>query len=256
MVGYNHKLQSLIKTYLIDYLLIEKNKTNVERINSVLTTDDGFNCIGTVSSYEVSMKIILKEAPSLVLINLDNTLDQPFIFKKELNQFVENVPEFIGISSEKEKAYHAIKNNFFDFYLTPIQDLDILKSKLLLQKKKIIPVKKTICLKSYNDFQYINTDDILFLKADNNTTDFYMENGNVISAFKTLKTYETSLPENFIRIHKSYVINKNFVFRINFGKSQCAVKLDSNNIPFSNTYADKVRVLNHDLIETSIKATS
>jgi len=164
---------------------------------------------------------------------------------------VDEAPDFIGISKTEENAYKAIKNRFFDFILLPVKEVDLRKSILLFQKKKVPSIKNRICLKSYNDYHYINTDEILFLKADNNTTDFYLENGKVVSAFKTLKTYENSLPKNFIRIHKSYIINKNFVFRINFGKSVCTVRNDSDSIPFSSSYVDKVRVLNNHLNSNS-----
>ena len=64
------------------------------------------------------------------------------------------------------------------------------------QKKYLLQNKKNICLKSYRDYQYLDTDEILYLKADNNTTDFYMKDGNTINAFKTLKTFEAKLPNN------------------------------------------------------------
>ena len=81
-----------------------------------------------------------------------------------------------------------------------------------------------------------------------------MENGKIVNAFKTLKTFEKSLPGNFIRIHKSYIINKDYVSRVNFGKSICSLKLENNTIPFTHTYIDKVKVLNNDLNQSSISA--
>ncbi|WP_420845211.1 LytTR family transcriptional regulator DNA-binding domain-containing protein [Maribacter litopenaei] len=38
-----------------------------------------------------------------------------------------------------------------------------------------------------------------------------MKDGTVVNAFKTLKTFEKQLPQNFIRIHQSYIVNTNYV---------------------------------------------
>ena len=94
------------------------------------------------------------------------------------------------------------------------------KTVLKLQYNFPIQFKRTICLKSYKDFQYLKTDEILFLKADNNTTDFYMSDGKVINAYKTLKTFEDILPNNFYRIHKSFIINKACITSKNYNKQK------------------------------------
>jgi len=97
-----------------------------------------------------------------------------------------------------------------------------------------------ISIKSNGDYHFINPNDIIYLKADGNTTDFYLKNGKIISAFKTLKHFEQLLPFYFFRIHHSYLINIEYVSRINLGKSSCY--LDNNEIilPFSRTYKDNI----------------
>jgi DNA-binding LytR/AlgR family response regulator len=97
----------------------------------------------------------------------------------------------------------------------------------------------------------LNTDEILFLKADNNATDFFMRDGSTISAFKTLKVFEGLLPDNFLRIHKSYIINSRHVSRINFGKLVCTVERDIHKIPFTKTYLDNVEIMNNALSKSS-----
>ena len=111
---------------------------------------------------------------------------------------------------------------------------------------------QTLCLKSYKDFQYLETDSILYLKADNNATDFIMKDGTTVSAFKTLKTFEEKLPKNFVRIHQSYIININYVSRINFGKSVCALKNGREQLPFSKTYRENVDGLKKILSKNTI----
>ncbi len=214
-----------------------------------------FNCIGVSGEYDYALNFILKETPNLVFIDIDNTFEKPFELVNELNSlFCDYFPVFIAISSSKDKAYEAIKNGFFDFILNPLSELEIRKSILKFQKRNPTIINKNICLKSNKDYQYLNTDEILFLKADNNTTDFYMSDGNIISAFKTLKTFEDVLPENFLRIHKSYIINKNFVSRIQYGKLICTIKKNSYDIPFTKTYIDNIEIMKKALSHNSFQS--
>lgn len=103
---------------------------------------------------------------------------------------------------------------------------------------RLLP-KKSICIKSYSDYRFLNYSDIVYLKADNNTTDFKLINGSIVTAYKTLKYFETSLPPYFIRIHKSYIVNIYFISRIHFSKSKCYLNFNEE-LPFSNNYRNSV----------------
>lgn len=234
-----------------NYFIIEREQCVINKIRRVLEDLPEFNCIGFTHDYTESMDFILKEMPDLIFLNVDSVSENPFELVKEINQYLKKDIEFIAISSSKEKTYDAIKTGFFDYLLNPMADLDIRKAVLKFKKKHPIDINKLICLKSYKDYQYIDTDEILFLRADNNTTDFHMNDGNVISAFKTLKTFETILPDNFLRIHKSYIINSNYVSRVNYGSSKCTIKKYRQNVPFTKTYKNNIEFMINSLSSAS-----
>ena len=107
-----------------------------------------------------------------------------------------------------------------------------------------------ICVKSYGDYRYIDSDDVLYFEADNNSTDIHLNNGEMITAFKTLKHFETVLPPTqFLRIHNSYIINVNQVSRIHTGNTVCYIKNSTTKLPFSKSYKENV-----DLIISRIAA--
>tara|TARA_R110001583_G_C5608433_1_gene405110 strand:- start:190 stop:1011 length:822 start_codon:yes stop_codon:yes gene_type:complete len=236
------------------YLIIDNNLNSIANIKKVLEDYIDFNCIGVSDNYNNAMNIILKEAPDLVFFNIDNVFEKTFEFVQELLLFNNDFPAIIAISTSKEMAYEVIKNDFFDFLLKPLSELEIRKSILKVLKRTPTQSRKSICLKSYKDYQYLKTDEILYLKADNNATDFFMNDGNVISAYKTLKTFENILPNNFHRIHKSYIINKNFVSRIQFGKFTCTIKRNKLEIPFTKTYIENIKIMKKTLSEYSYQS--
>ena len=107
-----------------------------------------------------------------------------------------------------------------------------------------------ICVKSYGDYRYIDSNDVLYFEADNNSTDIHLNNGEMITAFKTLKHFEGVLPSTqFLRIHNSYIINVNQVSRIHTGNTVCYIKNSTTKLPFSKSYKENV-----DLIITRIAA--
>jgi len=113
-------------------------------------------------------------------------------------------------------------------------------SPIAIQKEQSL----IICVKSYGDYRYIDSEDILYFEADNNSTDIHLNNGEMITAFKTLKHFETVLPDaQFLRIHNSYIINVNQVSRIHTGNTVCYIKNSTTKLPFSKSYKENVDLI-------------
>ena len=229
------------------YYIIDNESGLANNITEVLADYPMFHSLGSSSNYDEAMNTILKRKPDIVFLNLDDVLDNSFQFVTELNTYLETIPDFVGISRSKDFAYQALKHNFIDYLIRPLLELDVRKLALKFKKKRSASYNRMLCLKSYNDYQYINIDEIMFLKADNNTTDFYINDGKVISAYKTLKIFENTLPKNFLRIHKSYIVNKDFISRINYSKSKCTVDHTSHKIPFTKTYIHNIEFIKDSL---------
>lgn len=57
----------------------------------------------------------------------------------------------------------------------------------------------------------INPSDVLYIEGLGNYATFYLNNRKPLISYTSLKEVEQSLPDSFVRIHKSFVINKNCV---------------------------------------------
>jgi DNA-binding LytR/AlgR family response regulator len=237
------------------YAIIDSEATSNLQLQHYLEGYGDFLCVAEAKNSDDGLNAILKHLPDLVFVNLNEKAFEYFHMIMELHQYVKELPLVIGISKGKEYAYDALKHNFFDYWLLPYSEFDIRKTMMKLRKK--MPKEEhsqTLCLKSYKDFQYLDTSDILYLKADNNATDFIMRDGRTISAFKTLKSFEKQLPNNFIRIHQSYILNTNYVSRINYGKSICALKSGKTQLPFSKSYRQNIDELKKLLTKSTFSA--
>jgi DNA-binding LytR/AlgR family response regulator len=122
------------------------------------------------------------------------------------------------------------ENNFLD----KEEDVTIINQINTIEKPLII------CVKSYGDYRYIDAKDVYYLQADNNSTDIHINSGEMITAFKTLKHFESVMSFPFVRIHNSYIVNMNYVSRIHTGNSVCHIKNTTTKVPFSKSYKENV----------------
>tara|TARA_R110002167_G_scaffold91083_13_gene245010 strand:+ start:581 stop:1312 length:732 start_codon:yes stop_codon:yes gene_type:complete len=237
------------------YLIIDSDATSKLQLMHYLEGHGEFDFLALSKNCEEGLNHILKYSPDIVFINLNDKALDYFQMVSELHQYVKDIPLIIGISATKEHAYQAIKSNFFDYWLLPYNEFDIRKS--LLKLRKLAPKvtePHTLCLQSYKDYHYVDTNDILYLQADNNATDFVMSDGSIINAYKTLKSFEQQLPKNFVRIHQSYILNTNFVARINYGKAICSLKGRKQTLPFSKSYRENIDGLKKVLSKNTISS--
>lgn len=238
------------------YIVVDENVSNVNAIQLALETQDRFMCVGIADSEQSGLDLILERMPALVFLNIDmpgsygeKTL---FYLVNELRKYVDTLPEFVVLSKSANYAIEGIRNGVLDYILNPI-DKNLLRRTLLrFQKQNNNYSDSTICFKSYGDYKFANVNEVMYLKADNNTTDFIMENGTTVGAFKCLKFFQESLPKQFVRIHNSYIINIDFISRIHMGKSKCSVKDSKTLIPFSKSYRTNVEFILEKLSNESV----
>lgn len=236
---------------MINCLIIEDDKDTVKLIKSVGNDFTEVSFIQVNENQEIALNLILKNTPELIFLNFDSIKINFAEFLLKIHQCVTTNLYFIALSSVREKAFEAYNYNFSDFLIKPLTEFSIRKSLSSYKKKYPIKQIKTICLKSYKDYQYLNIDNILYLKADNNTTDFHLADGRIIGAYKTLKVFENLLPKSFLRIHKSYIINRNSISRIHYGKSMCIINHE-HKIPFTKTFIANIDLINKSLSKNTM----
>jgi len=197
-----------------------------------------FVCLGIYTDFDSSLNAIIEKKPQVVFFHFNE--DIPLHFLLELQRYLEDMPYVIVLNHEDKNAYKAIKYGVMDYILLPLSVFEIRKAfmKYNMFSKKI--VQENLCIKTNSDYHFIPFEEIVYLMADNNTTDFYLRNGKVISGFKTLKFFQNQLPFYFFRIHNSYVVNIHYVSRINISKSDCYLFDNEFKLPFSRTYKDNI----------------
>ncbi len=237
------------------YVIIDQDPKSVSTIQLVFENYSNFACVGIASTEEHGLDLILERMPALVFLNIEMAGSQAqktlFHLIDVLRNYMTKLPEFVVMASTPDYAVEAIRNGVLDYILRP-SDFRLLRRTILrFQKESSFRQDNTLCFKSYGDYRFINADEVLYLKADSNTTDFVMANGSTVGAYKSLKYFQESLPKHFVRIHNSYIVNTNYISRIHFGKSRCDVQNSNSSIPFSKSYRENVEFIKNLLSNKS-----
>lgn len=224
------------------FLIIDFDATSTNEILEVFENFPNYFCAGIAKDNQSAIKQIIKMKPQLVMVQIPSQLNEANLLCdtiKESFQYLDSIPSFVALASTPDFAFKVIQSGFSDYLLMPLQIHQLGKSLFQFEKRNPETMVSTICIKSYSDYNFVNLQDILYLKADNNTTDIQLYNGKIVNAFKTLKHFENSLPFYFLRIHKSYIVNINQVSRVYFSKSLCYLNYNET-VPFSLTYRDNI----------------
>src|SRR5690554_2180775 len=220
------------------FIIIGDNSKQSEIIQQCIDNFCHYSCLGIFENDITTFEKLIKLQPHLVFAYVDSFVkNTAFSFDtvNELYQYMDVVPYFVALSDTSKYALQTIQSGFSDYLLTPLDWHSIGKCLFRFEKKAPNITYNSICIKSYSDYQFIDLQDIIYLKADNSSTDFKLQNGKTITAFKTLKHFEQKLPFHFLRIHKSHIVNIHYVSRIRLSKSKCY--LDYNEVlPFSASY--------------------
>ena len=210
----------------IQILIVDNEITLSSQISSQLNQIK-YQLIGTVPNLKEALHFLRKQAVDIILIELKTPLENNWLkLGLEIkNSF--NLPFIIMASESNQSSINkAIKLNPTAILLKPLikQQIEIAidiavenfhkpifkiekLNKSLGKKTNMMSLKNCLFLKRNNLLERVDFDDILWLKAESNYTIIHTLKGEFIYA-TVLKIFEEKLPtDQFMRVHRSYIIN-------------------------------------------------
>lgn len=208
-----------------------------------------------------AIKFINNYQPDIVFLDINMPILDGF-------QVLENIHfkqfSLVFTTAHGQYGLKALKNGAVDYLLKPINieelrlTVERIKSKHQFSVPKINPSLLLdlinteifrISLPTKNSVEYIFAKDIIYIEADNHNSKVTLANLNKeISSLKALKDYEILLCKAdtfFIRLHNSFIVNVNFVFRYLKENGGHVVMQNNKKIPVSkNKKAELLKAIN------------
>jgi two-component system LytT family response regulator len=216
----------MIKTIIVD------DEFNAREVLDKLLSryfPDKFLVVAKCEGVDDAVIAIEQFQPELVFLDIQMPDKNGFQLFKELKKI--NF-EVIFTTAHSEFAIEAIKQSALDYLLKPINYIDLLEAVRKYENKlhKASQFDKfallvenldsgntefrKIAFPTENGFELVKINSILYCEADSNYCTIVCLGGKKITLSKTLKHVEELLPSTvFQRIHKSYLVNLNYVNR-------------------------------------------
>lgn len=179
---------------------------------------------GEAENVHDGVQLIQEKKPTLVFLDIKMGDGTGFDL---IDQLVGRVPKIIFTTAFDEYALKAFRYHALDYILKPIdpeilvdavnQVLDkedfLKKDSLSLIFEQINESNKKIGIPTQEGFKFIPLEKIIFFEADSSYCFLFTSDSKQLIISKPLKYFEEKLQleRNFIRPHKSYLVNLKFV---------------------------------------------
>lgn len=195
-----------IRAVIIDDmpLAIASLKADIEDL------DLNIELVGTAEGVISGAKLLKEQKPDLIFLDIHMGDGDGF----DLLEMIEHERyQVIFTTASEDHAIQAFKFSALDYLLKPIAPDRLKAAVSKFTPDTMAPISKdlTIALNTQEEMRLVKVDDITRLEAMGNYTSFYLADGDKILVTKTLKDFEKILPEHFLRVHQSHLINKKMI---------------------------------------------
>lgn len=202
---------------MINFVLCDDSIASLNRLSKMLDAIFIKNNIEasigfTASTPEETLDYIKSNKVDVLFldINLNSTLSgcdiADIVRKNNKNVYI------IFLTGHLEYALLAYKYKTFDYLPKPIVDERLEETVLRLIDD--MQAETTNYIKINNNRTIINADEVNYIKKDGMKLVFCTNNNETYETYSSFSKFEACLPENFIRCHKSFIVNVNNVTKL------------------------------------------
>lgn len=244
----------------IKTIIIEDEKEDLDLMQNLLKSHPEIEIIATARDIENGVAAISVHKPELIFLDI-NLYGRISFEILDIIQKFNLKPKVIFTTAFDNYMNKAFKYAAFDYLLKPI-DREELKGTI---ERYINNLEQTDFKESYEKFsstykklifnttegyEVINPKEIVYLTTVKNQsyTEIFTANGTTITVTKGIGEVEDMLPEkHFFKIHRSYILNLNYVKKVNRIRGKCFLQSKSNNyeVPVSR---EKAKLLKGKLV--------
>jgi two-component system LytT family response regulator len=213
---------------MLTAILVDDEKSSLNSLEQKIRSHcKQVEIVGAFNDPAYGIIAIEEMKPDIVFLDIEMPVTNGFTLLQQLNY---RGFELIFVTAYDHYAVKAIRYSALDYLVKPVEIEDLKNAvnraeskrnshssnhqiELLLENMVNEKLKfKRIALRTREGLQFINIDSIIYLEASINYTRFYMHDDIKYTVSKTMKEFQDMLPtEIFIRIHNSYIVNKNYV---------------------------------------------
>ncbi len=221
--------------------LIVDDESIAQRIISAYLNDlSGYEIVGTCRNAMEAMVVLKDHKVDLMFLDIE----MPKLNGLDFLKVLDNPPSVILTTAHRNYALESYEYEILDYLLKPISFERFLKALKRYspreqsspnQEADLVPRKKYIYVKSDRKTFKLLLSNIAYIEAMNNYVIFHTPQKRYV-VYRSISDLLTELDDRFVRIHKSFVVNKIKVLSFN-KESVCVLEKD---LPLGKTYRDSI----------------
>lgn len=215
-------------------LIVDDDTITAELIAEFARRENIFHEVHTCNNPVTALSMLEKGNYEVLFLDIE----MPDMSGLELLQTLKQPVLCILITSKTEHALEAFEYGVIDYLVKPVryhrfhaavQKLqEFLKARIHAE-----PDDDNVFIKAGSQqFIKIQLSKILYLESQSDYVVFYMEGGQQHMVLATMKAMASKLPPNFLRIHRSYLVNYHKIDSV----EDDSVTIQKKSIPLSGSY--------------------
>lgn len=212
---------------------VDDNTGSLKAFEDALTRFPGIQYLQGFTNPEKALEFIESHAVDMIFLDVEMPGKDGLWLADKIKE--KNIA-IVFLTSHTQYALHAFEACALDYIVKPANDTSI--SKIIkkygvsrqaahncqceqikeLQTRAVTPTKppQRIFVNIVGETKIIRLDEVLYFMANANYTIIVMKDGTRLTTSKTIKKYDEAIAEHpdFLRIHRSYIVNKNSVLSI------------------------------------------
>ncbi|WP_419868395.1 LytR/AlgR family response regulator transcription factor [Chryseobacterium sp. CT-SW4] len=207
--------------------------------------------LGEAENIKQAVPLIQTSQPQLVFLDVEMPFGNAF---DVLEATRDCSYETIFITAFSQYSLQALNKSASYYILKPIDIQELIvavnkvaenieqkdalnRNKILLENLRLKPEKQQLILPTLQGFDVVKIEDIIRLQADGNFTQVYLKDTSRKMVCRFLKHFDDLLDAPFVRVHRSHIINTDFVK--SYHKSGTATLLDDTEIEVSGNFKER-----------------
>ena len=223
---------------VLSSIIIDDERPARKELIFLLKDIPGVEVIGEADGIEKAIELIKQLKPDLIFLDIQLSGENGFdLLEKVCIDF-----KIVFVTAYDEYAIRAFEVNASDYLLKPVDPERLEKTIKRIQGGSAAPgtalkrydYQDSIYLKQSNcTARFVEIESIIAIISIGNHSRIKTLGGHKYIILKTLKQWEQELPDSFIRVHRSTIVNLKHISRIdNYSKGRHQVFLNQLDDPF------------------------
>ncbi len=205
--------------------------------------------VGVADSVKSGLEVIEKCRPDILFLDVEMPYGNAFDLLEQVKEitfetvFVTAFSNYAMKALNCSAAYYILKPIDIDELVAAVEKIkgqkekskEFIHTKILIENINILNKQlQKIVLPTMEGFEVVQVKDIIRCQANDNFTDIILAEGKKMLICRTLKHFEGLLEDyDFMRVHKSHLINFQFIKKYKKGKGGQVVMSDGSEIDVS-----------------------